>query len=114
MADARAVCGVDSAIRHSSDGLADGFDHLPDVGQPTYPELLRLHRALFSANGTYTTACTFHIVLALYIERQATGRAEPQQKKGLNARIPVNFAVGESALPSIQRDRLELSLAESV
>src|SRR6516225_7371322 len=39
--------------RHGPDGFAEGLDDLPEGGKPANPELLSLHRGLFSASGTF-------------------------------------------------------------
>jgi hypothetical protein len=53
VADTGPDLAVDRAIRHGPDGLAEGLDDLPEVGQPANPELPSVHGVLFSASGTF-------------------------------------------------------------
>src|SRR5215813_15485929 len=53
VADAGPDLAVERAVRHGPDSFAEGLDDLPEGGKPANPELLSLHRVLFSASGTF-------------------------------------------------------------
>jgi len=53
IADAGADLTVERAVRHGPDSFAEGLDDLSEGGKPANPELLSLHRGLFSAKGTF-------------------------------------------------------------